>query len=307
MREFLILTATRTGEVADVYVVYGQAGARADFTDTALDNPATAFHMTYDLSALANPATDPFDFSISSAGDQNGDGFGDIAIGTPDANNGDGGLTIVYGRADSGDLGSGQIHIAGITTPLQDVIANGQNQSLVGSANMNILQDSGFGGLSLRGGGGNDTFLLSNTAQRLFDGGAGFDTIELSGAGHLLDFSHTSAATALRGSESLSGIEKMIMQDNSQTIKLGLDDVFRLLQGSDDGTLRIDEGSGGISTSFVIDDNGAASGAFSSQATGLGFTANGTLNDGGTTYNVYDFGSGYQLLIDQNIETVAVV
>jgi hypothetical protein len=136
------------------------------------------------------------------------------------------------------------------------------------------------------------------------------DTLLLSGAGRTLDFSNTSAVASLRGSEALSGIEKFAMDSDAQTIRLGLDDIFTLLQQSQDGKLRFTElGGGANNTTLEINDNGGASGSFSTFAGSLGFTTGGTdsTTDPGTTYNVYNFGSGYQLLIDANINNVAVV
>ncbi|MBI4030241.1 MAG: FG-GAP repeat protein [Proteobacteria bacterium] len=307
-----ISVVIRTGDMADFYVIYGVPGARGNLTQTLLDDPNVAFHMTYDLTAagLANPATDPFRFEISSVGDIDGDGFADMAVGTPDANGGDGEVIVVYGRPDTNDLFNGTIHVAGITTPLitdNDVIANGINQSLVGDIDNNNLNQNGFAGISFSGGAGDDTLVVSNPALGNIDGGTGFDVLNFTGAGGVLDFTN---ATALGGSERLSGIEKFIMMDDNQYIKLGLDDIFRLLQESDDGTLRIKENGGGsLITNLIIDDNGGNAGTLSTQAPSMGFVAAGTdsTSDPGTTYNVYNFGGGYQLLIDQNINNVNVV
>jgi len=115
----------------------------------------------------------------------------------------------------------------------------------------------------------------------------------------MLDFS-------VLGSEKLSGIEKISLMDNGQTLKLGLDDIFRLLQESQDGTLKIADlsnGNGSGTTTLTIDNNATGGSTLGS----LGFVPNGTVADGGTTYNAYDFGSGYTLLIDQNVNTVNVV
>lgn len=310
-----ISVVIRTGDMADFYVIYGVPGARGNLTQTLLDDPNVAFHMTYDLTAagLANPATDPFRFEISSAGDVDGDGFDDLAIGTPDAAGGNGEVLVVYGGPDTNDLFNGTIHVAGITTPLitdNDVIANGINQSLVGDIDNNNLNQNGFAGISFSGGAGDDTLVVNNAVLGNIDGGTGFDVLNFTGAGGVLDFTN---ATALGGSERLSGIEKLVMMDNNQTIKLGLDDIFRLLQESDDGTLRIKENGGGsLITNLVIDDNGSNAGMFSTFASSMGFAPTGNTGpivetDASHTYNVYNFGSGYQLLIDQNINNVNVV
>jgi hypothetical protein len=285
-----IAVVLRAGSIADIYVVYGRAGVTG-LTDAMLDDPASAFHMSYNVGNTA-----AFQFEIASAGDRNGDGFDDLVIGTPDANGGDGGFMLVFGRD------NGTANTTGTALKAGD--------HLVGDSGNNTLDTAAFGNVHLNGGSGNDTLIVNNAAIHGADGGTGFDTLLLSGAGRTLDFSNAGAVSALRGSEALSGIEKFTMGADAQAIRLGLDDIFSLLQQSSDGKLRFTElGGGANSTALEIDNNGAGAGSFSAMAAAMGFSSGGTdsASDPGTTYNVYNFGSGYQLLIDTNIDNVAVV
>lgn len=287
----------RNGTRADIYVLYGRNGA-ANMTETDLGNAANAFHMTYNVGSTA-----PFHFEIASAGDINGDGFDDLAIGTPDANGGDGGVIIVMGRD-----ANGLLNTSGIAAAAGD--------DLIGSVGNDTLSTNGFGAIRLNAGGGNDTLVVDNAAPSGIDGGAGIDTLQLSGAGLLLDFTDVSGVAALRGSESLSGIERIAMMDAGQTVRLGMDDIFRMMQDSydifNDGTydrkvLKISDLSGSGTTQLdIVHDSGGTITAWAGGAYGFSSDA-GDHTAGGVTYDVYNFGTGYALLIDQNVDTVNVV
>ncbi len=296
--------AVRTGDKADIYVLYGRPGLSGTIimADPYLNNPANAFHMVYDLQAagLANPATDPFKFSISGAGDTNGDGFDDLIIGTPDFGGGGGQVFLVNGRP------GGANPINGTGT----AVTNGDH--LVGTASDDVFNDANFNGVRINGGAGNDIFNLQSPGLSAIDGGTGFDVLGLLGANKVLDFTNASPNMMLRGSESLSGIDMMQMMNNNQTIKIGIDDIFRLLQESEMGTLMFkeDNSGGAINTTLLVDDNGPASaGPLGTWLLGQGFSNGGTdtTSDPGTTFDVYNFGTGYHLLIDQNIDSKSVV
>lgn len=287
----------RDGSIADVFVVYGRPGASGMLdTQSLYNNDAAAFHGVYNIGH-----TGTFNFEVSTAGDANGDGFDDILIGTPDEDGGDGAVAVLYGRNDSAQSADGQmVHIAGQTTVLNDVVANANNQHLVGNNASNTMQANGFAGIDMRGGAGDDTMVINNTMIGNLDGGGGVDKIEFFGPGQTLDFANM-------GSEKISGIEKIVMNGNNQTVTLGLDDIFRLMQESQDienigsnvKTLKLVDLSGGI-TNFDIEDNGSTS-PFTPG------TPDTTFADGGITFDVYFHAGGYALLIDQNIDNVNVV
>lgn len=282
--------AVRTGTKADIYVIYGQTGLSG--VQGALYDPANAFHMTYNIGN-----TSPFRFELTSVGDANGDGFSDLAIGTPDANGGDGAVMVVYGRDANG-----------VVDPLDT--ANNANDRLVGTAGADTLDNGdhlaggSFANVSMSGGAGDDMFFIDNNAIGTIDGGTGYDTLQLLYAGNSLDFS-------AMGSERVGGIEKFIMGGFNQTMKIGFDDVFRLMQNSSDNTLTFMDASGGTGVVLQIDDpssatvysgTGASPGAFGTAMMSHGFT------DGGVAGSIHTWNyGGYQLLIDTNIDTTAVV
>lgn len=296
-----------TDHMAEIFVLYGHSGltGNIELTQAYMDAPANGFVMDYDLSFLTNP-DDPYNFVFSSAGDVDGDGFDDLLIGTPDANSGDGEALVVYGRDDDALAADGnQMHIANQTTAGANVIANASGQHLVGDNGVNDLDDGGFADVSMRGGAGNDFLhirdlntggasIRNETNLGNIDGGTGYDVLQFYGTGDTLDFTNV-------GSEGLSGIEKFDLINDGQTLKLGLDDVFRLLQESSDNTLKIDGIGGG--GSFIIDNNDGtvqSMGMNTTSMNDLGFT-------GGTDSNADNFVewhfNSYTLLVENNLTT----
>lgn len=267
--------ATRTGDMVDVVVFYGRPGVVGTF------NPDGApiqdvFHMTLDLASaqfgLASPATDEIEISVSSAGDLNGDGFDDLLIGLPDLYSDDGGLLIIYGRAEGGDVIMGNM-------------ASGSGQSLIGNASPNIMSTNGFANIAFSGGGGNDNIQINaGGSARDIDGGAGLDTLTLM----------TGANISLQNlGENLTGIEKIVVQAGTQ-LTIGIDQIFRLLQSSDDGTLTFDTTAAG--SSVQVDNNGDSSTSLASP--GIGFT--------NVTADQWAF-NGYTVYIEPADVTVANV
>lgn len=298
-----IALAFRNGDQAEIFIVDGEA-LNGNLTMTALLNPSNATHLHFDLNDanIVNPVSGNFTFEFSTGGDLNGDGFDDLVIGTPDANNGDGGFYTIYGRPENDDLNTANpdLHAAGINAPA-NVVASSHSDALVGNSGDNVLSNLNgnvFSNISFRGGDGNDTIQLHGNNARHIDGGAGNDILQLFGAGANIDF-------AAMGSEFISGIENIQMAASGQTITLGLDDIFRLMQESQEtvtldvnrNVLKISDISGGV-TNLTIEENG----------TGFALgTADQTYNDGSATYDAYYLNSGYALLIDQNVDAVAVI
>ncbi|MXP27180.1 hypothetical protein GRI39_14215, partial [Altererythrobacter indicus] len=206
-----------------------------------------------------------------------GDGYDDLIVG---AYRGDDGGTnageayIIFGQADIG----------------QDVVqGTAADDALVGTANVDILiggrgadsfADIGTGDV-VRGGEGDDVITLTATDFDDINGGTGMDTLALAGTGMDLDLT-----TFLPGD--LKSIE---MVD---------------LTGTGDNTLTITE-----QTLFDVSDwrmDGEAwmivKGDAGDAITSTGFTANGTYDYGGVTYDLYESG-GANLLVDQGIGAAA--
>jgi hypothetical protein len=286
------LVAIRNGSNVDVYVVYGNSGLTGVIDPANLPD-AGVFHMSLDLTSsqfnLASPTTDAIKISLSSAGDLDGDGYDDILIGLPniDSNGGahsdDGGLLIINGRAEAADLTSGAVNTSGTAT--------GVNQSLIGTAGNDALTST-FAGTSFKGGDGNDTINLYNTAVNTIDGGTGTDTVNLNSSG-LIDLSSLTSNT-------LKNVETIQMNLTGTTLKLGIDDIFSLMQQSEDHILRItDQTAGGVgsgTTALQISANGSA----------FALPGPGTVSLGGETYNDYAFGN-YHLYVDVNVNSTTVV
>ncbi|MCB9991871.1 MAG: FG-GAP repeat protein [Rhodospirillales bacterium] len=300
--------AFQNGTMLEMFVFYGgNLSGNVDMND--LMDPANAFRMSLDLSGYNITNISDFDVEIANPGDLNGDGFEDILIGMDALNNDDGGFLVVNGRNDNAMGADGRmVHIAGQTTTMDDVIANANGQHLVGNTAGNQMDTNGFAGVSMRGGDGDDLLVIDIAATGTLDGGNDVDKLDMFGVGLTLDFS-------AMGSESIENIEKMVMNSDSQTIRLGLDDIFRLMQSSQDfeggrSVLKIadltnGDGSGTTTLEIVVNPAGSTI-PFSGSVYGLSSDV-GDVTDGPVTFDQYNFGTGYALLIDQNIDTVNLI
>lgn len=276
-----IFVATRTGNMLDAYVIYGSGnlpGSLSLDSTWLTNNPGSYFHMTLDLSAYGSP-TD-FGMSSISVGDQNNDGYEDLLMTMPDLNNGAGGYFLVYGRADT---------------------QSGTGQGVVGTAGNNDLDNLTNNYTSFRAGGGNDLIRLFGTGNALahvIDGGSGMDSLALASNGNI----------DLRNISHLSSIEEFSFEGtNTQSLTIGLNDIFTLLQTSNQ---QMNAGEGNLFTVIFGNANGTAGKSLiidsaNSTATSMataGFVTQGSYTDGGgNQFNIYTFGSGYQLLIDTDI------
>jgi|GEM_PF-1097129 len=308
-----IFVAVQTNNVVDAYVIYGSSGLGGTLTidSTWLNaNQGNYFHMTLNMNAHGNPAEPGMDgYSI---GDQNGDGYEDLLITSPDINSGNGGYYVVYGRGDPFDLAGPdpEIHtdVTGVSPSNAgaSMIASSNGDGLVGSAANNDMSNLNAGNIyssiSFQAGSGNDIIRLygsGNSLARVIDGGNGMDSLALASTGNV----------DLRNVSEIAGIEEIAFEaTGTQTLTIGLNDIFSLLQttaefmdaGTGAGsryTLSFGDASGVGAKNLIIDNPNSGS-----TLTAAGFTVNGTYTDGGgNNYNVYTFGSGYQLLIDTDI------
>lgn len=297
--------ATRNGSTVEAYILYGNGTLPSAITlnNTWVSaNQDKLFSMTFDLTGhLANPSTDDFSLFSSGIGDQNGDGFGDVLFSSPELNDGKGGYFVVYGKPSQGDISGQNIHVANLTSPDANAFANSAGDAVVGDSGANILESNGFNMVSFSGGGGNDIIRLESGIVRGIDGGSGLDKVEFLTAG-----------TGLMNLSKIESIEKFVFQmaGTPQTANIGLNDIFSLMQTSNDYTnvgygtrytLRFEETGDADTETLNIDNLQGSAQANASEpqvATLTGMTFAGTTSG----YNVYTHGSGYQLLIDQDIQ-----
>ncbi len=298
--DFALVTSDG-GAINDIYVIYGGTNIGNRYGSPVinindLENDANLGEVAF---KMIWGGFDGETIEISSAGDQDGDGFEDVVVGSALGGSGNGEVILVTGRPRDIDLSgpNPDMHASGINGPA-NVIASSNNDALVGNAGANDLNDGGFAGISMRGGAGDDGLKVNNASFRNIDGGDGYDTFLMAGG--------TDLNLAAAGAKNVSGVELFKMINASgETLTLGLDDIFRLMQESTDGTLTIQEDPLGAGTSnFVINDNGAVAGALDATNMGtLGFT-DGGVNGGG--FQVWGFNS-YQLLVDTAIDTATIV
>ncbi len=242
----------------ETYIVYG--GASAPGTDGVLDlsmlNGTNGFILTgIDMGDYSG-------WSVSSAGDVNGDGYDDLIIGAPFA-------------APNGDIWAGETYIvyggATGTESLVPVTAQGiaAADNFTGNAGDDSFTDIATNDV-VRGGAGNDTISITALDFAAIDGGTGVDTLVLGGAGLALDL--TGAGNA--------GVDSVELFDLSGTsansLVLDAQAVFDVTE----------EREGGMASLDVLGDADDRV-----DLSGSSFALTGTAAEDGVTYNVYRDGN----------------
>ena len=182
-----LIIGTRAGES---YVVFGQPSEFSPAIDLSSLDGTNGFAIN------GIDAGDLSGYSVSGAGDVNGDGFGDLIIGArsadPHGNGGAGESYVVFG----GNFITGNF-TGGSETQVGDSAANTLTASqgsdavdiLIGAQGDDTLISDG-GDDVLLGGHGNDFLMINDvnfSGTRRLNGGAGIDTLTLNGAGLTLD------------------------------------------------------------------------------------------------------------------------
>jgi hypothetical protein len=240
-------------------VVFGTAsGFGADVSGRQVID-LTSLSAAQGFIIQGDAASDQAGWSVSSAGDVNGDGYDDLIVGA-------------Y-RGDDGGSNAGEAYVVfgsatGSTTGLTASGTAGAN-AIIGSAGDDTLTGAG-GADVIRGGAGDDVIGVSDATFARIDGGGGSDTLRLDGSGIDLDFTAIAQNT-------VTGIERIdLTGSGDNTLTLTALDVFDMVEAR----------SGGVAILRVTGDAGDTV-DFSDS----GWTSIGQITEGAVTYNRYTNGN----------------
>jgi Ca2+-binding RTX toxin-like protein len=169
-------TAYSSGNGA-AYLIYGHAGG---FSDIDLAGLTASQGVKFEGLGLG----DVTGYSVSSAGDLNGDGFADLIVGAygadPDGVTDAGAAYVIYG----GNFTGAVSHLG--TNTGETLTGNAQAENFVAGGGDDIIVTGG-GKDVIHAGAGNDQIQASDELFFQFDGGSGFDAINFDKAGAAID------------------------------------------------------------------------------------------------------------------------
>jgi hypothetical protein len=227
------------------YVVFGKANG------TAVDLSAIA-NGTGGFVINGQSAGDYSGYSVSAAGDVNGDGLADLIVGAYGANGSAGLSYVIFGKTDTGAVNLADVVTGGDAAHAIDYSGTTGHDTHIGTAAAEIILggvgndtlDGGGGGDVLNGGVGDDTLIVDgllvaalgagsrfDSASGLVarvDGGGGFDTLRLTrGASLNLTIANAAAGAPEIGSR-LANIERIDLATdrNANILTLSAADVI---------------------------------------------------------------------------------
>ena len=221
----LLVGAPNSNDAGRSYVVFGK-------TNTSAVNLSAIAAGTGGFAITGEVANDHCGYSVSAAGDINGDGLADLFVGSPYNNGQAGRCYVIFG---------GTQWISAIVQGSGTVTGTSANEAIIGSSGVDVL--TGSGGVDRYfAGAGNDVFVLtasdianlasktvSGSVRAIVDGGSDIDTICLSGGANL---DLTAIANIAVGTPTInsriSSIERIDLATNSatNTLTLGVADVL---------------------------------------------------------------------------------
>ena len=255
------------------YVIFGHASGFSAALNLADLTPDVGFR-------IHGTGYDYTGFSVSGAGDINGDGFDDLIVGAwgadPDGNSRAGSSYIIFGFNDDGTPGDDVL----VGTQYDDAISGfGGNDTISGLGGDDILNgddgddvlDGGSGDDTLSGGDGDDT-LKGGPGTDILDGGAGNDTVTYEDAQSAVQIDLRDPSSQVgppEGLDTLISIENVIGSNFGDSLT------------GDDGDNVL---SGGGGMDFLT--------GFGGNDTLLGGAGNDIFMDGGAGDDIIDGGAG---------------
>ena len=229
----VIVGAIGGGSYGGAYLVYGAAGGLSTVELGELAQSSSGFKI------FGGAQSDGVGFSVSAAGDVNGDGFDDLTVGAAGTDAGTGAAYVVYGDAFTGSVthrgDEGDNALFG--TPGADVMVGAQGNDTLSGAGGDDLLNGASGDDILTGGAGDDR-LLGGSGDDLFvfTNGAGDDTVDDFAAGvgsedvlDLIDFGFADFDAVVANASEVAGdtVIQLDVDDSVTLLGVKLDDLHQ--------------------------------------------------------------------------------